>query len=133
MGKLPKVQNAQYGDSAKLEQLGAGRLTNNPAASVQTWKDPTGGRPPETDPVKLATRAVTQGRGRAGTQTQSPEQIQYQSAFDALTVQHASVEKWITLASAPNAGPLTKSYAMAALRSYRQNLLKIRKTTPFFD
>jgi len=132
MANLPKVQNAQYGDSAKLEQLGAGRLTNNPAASVQTWKDPTGGRPPETDPVKLATR-TPQGQGRAGTQAASPEQIQYQSAFDALTIQHSAVQKWITLASASNAGPLTKSYAMAALKSYRENLLKLRKTTPFFE
>ena len=132
MASLPKVQQAQYGDSAKLEQLGAGRLTNNPAASVQTWKDPTAGRPPETDPVKLATRSV-QSRRRTQSGAQDPEQAQYQRKFDTLAEIHQKVEEWIAIANDPAAGRVTRGYAMAAIESYKRILKETRKTTPFFS
>jgi hypothetical protein len=130
MANLPKVQNAQYGDSAKLEQLGAGRLTNNPAASVQTWKDPTGGRPPETDPVKLATRQMQPGRTKGQV---SPEQTHYQRKFDTLAELHSKVQDWIALANNPAAGRVTRGYARAAIQSYLRIVKDTRKTTPFWD
>lgn len=130
MASVPKIQNAQYGDSAKLEQLGAGRLTKNPAASVQEWKDPVGGRPPETDPVKLATRPQ---RGRSRPQQLSPEEIRYQRKFNTLSMQEKTLNKWIALAQSPNAGPFTKSYAMAVVKSFQKSLLEVRKSTPFFE
>jgi hypothetical protein len=130
MANLPKVQNAQYGDSAKLEQLGAGRLTNNPAASVQEWKDPTGGRPPETDPVKLATRQMQPGKAKG---QQSPEQAHYQRKFDTLAELHGKVQDWITIANNPAAGRVTRGYAIAAIESYKRILKNTRKTTPFWD
>lgn len=130
MANLPKVQNAQYGDSAKLEQLGAGRLTNNPAASVQTWKDPIAGRPPETDPVKLATRVMKPGKAKGG---QSPEQTHYQRKFDTLAEIHNKVKDWIALANNPAAGRVTRGYARAAIQSYLRIVKDTRKTTPFWD
>ena len=132
MTALPNVQNAQYGDSAKLEQLGATRITNNPAATVQQSKDMVGGRPPETDPVKLATRAVIQSRRRQqGAQAPHPEQQRYQKMFNTLAVQHDAVNKLLVLASSPSAGPMTRTYARMALQSYKDNLLKVRQQTPF--
>ena len=130
MTNLPKVQNAQYGDSAKLEQLGAGRLTNNPAASVQTWKDPTGGRPPETDPVKLATRAIKPNRAKG---QQSPEQAHFQRKFDTLAEIHSKVQDWIALANDPRAGQVTRGYARAAVASYRRIVKNTRTSTPYWD
>ena len=130
MAGLPKIQNAQYGDSAKLEQLGSSRMTNNPAAGVQDFKNMEGGRPKETDPVKLAIRSM----GKPQQQGQlSPEQQKYQGLFNSLRVQHAAVQKWITLASSPAAGPFTKSYAMAAVKSYQQAVMRVRSQTPFFN
>ena len=130
MASLPKIQNAQYGDSAKLEQLGAGRLTNNPAASVQTWKDPTAGRPPETDPVKLATRAIQGGRSKGQT---SPEQTHYKRKFDTLAEMHNKIQQWIKLANSPSAGRVTRGYAVAAIESYKRILKNTRHTTPYWD
>ena len=130
MAGLPKIQNAQYGDSAKLEQLGSSRMTNNPAAGVQDFKTMEGGRPKETDPVKLAMRSI----GKPQQQGQlSPEQQKYQGLFNSLRVQHATVQKWVKLASSPSAGPFTKSYAMAAVKSYQQAIMRVRSQTPFFD
>ena len=130
MTALPKIQNAQYGDSAKLEQLGASRITNNPAATVQTAKDMVGGRPAETDPIKLAMRSI----GKPQKQGQpSPEQNRYQGLFNSLRDQHSTVQKWIKLANSPSAGPFTKSYAMAAVKSYQRAVMKVRSQTPFFD
>ena len=131
MAGLPKIQNAQYGDSAKLEQLGAGRLTNNPAASVQTWKDPTGGRPPETDPVKLAMRSI--GKPQKQTGQASPEQEKYQGLFNALAEQQLAVQKWVMLANSPKAGRVTKTIAAMAVKAYRESLAKVRAQTPFFE
>lgn len=130
MASLPKVQHAQYGDSAKLEQLGAGRLTNNPAATVQEWKDPTGGRPPETDPVKLATRAMQPGKSSGG---QSPEQARFQQKFDTIAEMHDKIQQWVTLANSPSAGRVTRAYARAAVKSYLNIIKKTRQTTPYWD
>lgn len=126
MTALPKMQQAQYGDSAKLEQLGAGRLTNNPAASVQVWKDMKGGRPAETDPVKLAMKQAM------GQQQASPEQAQYTRRFDTMAMQHATIAKWMKLASSPSSGPLTRAWAASALKVYRQQIGETRNSTPFF-
>lgn len=130
MANLPKIQQAQYGDSAKLEQLGGGRLTNNPAASVQQWKDPTGGRPPETDPVKLATRAATRPQPKRG--SPSPEAEHFRSKFDRLAELYPVIDKWIALANDPQSGRMTRSYAIAAINSYKRLILKTRKSTPYF-
>jgi len=130
MTALPKIQNAQYGDSAKLEQLGASRITNNPAATVQTAKDMVGGRPAETDPIKLAMRSI--GKPQKQGQT-SPEQDRYQTLFNSLREQHSTVQKWVKLANSPAAGPFTKSYAMAAVKSYQQAVMRVRSQTPFFN
>jgi len=130
MTALPKVQQAQYGDSAKLEQLGAKRITDNPAASVQTVKDMAGGRPPETDPVKLATRAVTRSGGR---QAATPEEDQYQSRFDEFAYLTREITKWTRLAASPGAGRLTRAYGRAAVNAYKARLLKLRAETPFFN
>ena len=113
-----------------MEQLGAGRLTNNPAASVQTWKDPTGGRPPETDPVKLATRTAQRRTQQAG--QGDPERAKFQRQFDTLAELHDKVQDWITIANNPAAGRITRGYAMAAIRSYQQIIKNTRKSTPFF-
>ena len=132
MTALPKIQNAQYGDSAKLEQLGASRITNNPAATVQQGKDMVGGRPPETDPVKLATRQM-QTAGRQQSSQPHPEQVRYQKMFNTLGVQYAAVKKLVTLASSPAAGPMTRTYARMAVKSFRENLMKVRQGTPFVN
>jgi hypothetical protein len=130
MPGLPKIQNAQYGDSAKLEQLGAVRLTDNPAADVQDMKSMEGGRPAEMDPVKLATRQMQQS-GKKG--ELSPEKVRYQKMFNSLAVQHGAINKWVKLANSPSAGPLTRAYARAALRTYDRNVRKTTRDTPFFE
>lgn len=131
MTALPHIQNAQYGDTTKLEQLGAKRITDNPAADVQTAKDMVGGRPLETDPVKLATRF-----GRKPTQTQGqldPEQQRYAAKFNSLASQMDTVKKWVALANSPRSGPFTKSYAMAVVKAFQQNVVKVRGGTPFYE
>ena len=130
MAGLPKIQNAQYGDSAKLEQLGSSRMTNNPAAGVQDFKNMEGGRPAETDPVKLAIRGI----GKPQKQGQrSPEQAKYQVMFNTLAEQHLAAQKWIALANSPSAGRVTKTMAALAVKAYRQSLAKVRSQTPFFE
>jgi|GEM_PF-6868792 len=132
MTALPNIQNAQYGDSAKLEQLGAKRITDNPAASVQQAKDMVGGRPAETDPVKLAIRQI-QTMGRQQSSQLHPEQVRYQRMFETLGMQYEAVRKLMKLASSPGAGPMTKTYALMALKSFRENVMKVRQQTPFVN
>jgi len=131
MTALPNIQNAQYGDTTKLEQLGATRMTDNPAADVQVMKDMVGGRPLEKDPVKLATRfgrQPTQGQGEL-----SPEEQRYASTFNTLASQLQTVKKWVALANSPRSGPFTKSYAMAVVRAFQRNIMKTRGGTPFYE
>jgi len=97
---------------------------------VQEWKDPTGGRPAETDPVKLATRNVARG-GQQG--QQSPEQAHYQRKFDTLAEIHSKVQDWVALANSPAAGEVTRSYARAAIAAYQKILLETRHTTPYIN
>ena len=131
MAGLPKIQNAQYGDSAKLEQLGSSRMTNNPAAGVQDFKTMEGGRPAETDPVKLAMRSI--GKPRKQTGQVSPEQQKYQAMFNTLAEQHLAAQKWIALANSPSAGRVTKTMAALAVKAYRESLARVRAQTPYFE
>lgn len=131
MAGLPKIQNAQYGDSAKLEQLGSTRVTKNPAAGVQDFKTMEGGRPKETDPIKMAMRSAQKPQARRG--QVSPEEAHFQRKFDTLAELHAKVRDWIAIANDPAAGRVTRGYARAAIASYQRILKDTRKTTPFFD
>jgi hypothetical protein len=131
MTALPNIQNAQYGDTTKLEQLGATRMTDNPAADVQVMKDMVGGRPLEKDPVKLATRFAKSTV--QGSQQLDPEQQQYATKFNTLASQLQTVKKWVALANSPRSGPFTKSYAMAVVRAFQQNVMKTRGGTPFYE
>jgi len=130
---LPPVQQPVYGDRVKLEKLGSLRMTNNPAADVQVIKDMAGGRPTKRtplDPTQIAQAAARSQKG-AG---EAPVGIdpQHVQAFNALAHLQFVAQKWVRIASQPDAGPTTKAYAMAALRTWRQALEQTRSQTPFF-
>lgn len=127
---LPNIQQAQYGDRVSLDKLGATRRTNNPAADVNGMKNMAGGRPPETDPVKLAMRSM----GKAQPQAQpAPQEAQFQQQFGDLAVQYQTALKWQKIAAQPGAGPYTRWYAQQAIRDFARNFYSIRRATPFFD
>jgi len=137
---LPNVQTAQYGDRAALEKLGGVRQTNDPAADVQTVKNMGGGRPSgsvdwqRVDPVKIAQDAIARMRsGNAASQTQSGIPAEHEQLLSTVAYLHKVAEDWIRIANQPDSGPMTRAYAVAAVRTWRQALEKARMTTPFFD
>jgi hypothetical protein len=131
---MPPVQQPVYGDRTKLEKLGSMRMTNNPAADVQVIKDMAGGRPTKRTPLnpdEIARQAVL-GQQAAARQPVGidPGHAQH---FQQVALLQALAEKWVRIASQPEAGPVTKGYAIAALRSWRQALEQTRSGTPFFS
>lgn len=134
MAGLPNIQTAQYGDRAKLEELGSSRMTNNPATDVQSMKDMAGGRPAETDPVKLAERMMQQQMAQQGQQPQYTEtELEHQKMFNSLGELQRTAQKWVRIASSPGAGPFTRAYAKQVLKNFHDEFVRVRAATPFFD
>lgn len=139
MAGLPNIQTAQYGDRVALEKLGAMRRTNNPAADVNAMKVMEGGRPAVTDPVQLAIRAIQQGgRQQQGRSAQpqelqlSPAEQQHQLEFDRLAKMYRDTVRMLRVAARPNAGELTRDYAIGMLEAYKREFFRVRRETPFF-
>jgi hypothetical protein len=126
MASLPTPQSPEYGDMVALDKL---RMTNNPASDTQVIKDSMGGRPIDTSVEKMAQRMARQY------QRQSQQQVvpnDHTKMLNTVAYLQSVAESWIKIASQPDAGPLTKAYATAALRSWRQALESARAATPFF-
>ncbi len=130
---LPNIQQAQYGDRTSLEKLGGYRRTNNPASDVNGMKQMGGGRPRETDPVKLAMRQMQGGQGGRQQAAPDPETERYTGMFGSLGELYKTALKWQRIASQPGAGPYTKWWAAQAIRDFNDNFFRVRKETPFFD
>lgn len=137
---LPNIQTAQYGDRVALEKLGAVRRTNNPAADVNAMKDMAGGRPAETDPVKLAMRAAEASKNRPGALGQephpdldlSPTEVEHNTELNTLADMYAATMKMVRVAQKPGAGPLARSYALMMIKAYSREFNRVRQLTPFF-
>lgn len=131
---LPPIQQPVYGDRTKLEKLGSMRMTNNPAADVQVIKDMAGGRPTKRTPLDPTQIAKAPPRAQNGT-GEAPVGIdpQHMQSFGMLAHLQFVAQKWVRIASQPDAGPTTKAYALAALRTWRQALEQVRSQTPFFS
>ena len=129
MTSLPRIQQAQYGDKVAIDKLGSVRKTNDPAATSPMMKEMAGGRP--VDPEKLALAAAQQATGQA--QQLPPEMQRYQELFNELAIMQGTATKLMRIAAQPGAGPLTKAYALAAMREYSRFLMQVRSETPFFD
>lgn len=132
---LPNIQTAQYGDRVALEKLGAVRRTNNPAADVNGMKQMQGGRPAETDPVKLAIQMVKGGQQAAqpGQLQLSPTELEHQTHIEALADMYRDTMKMIRVAQRPGASQLTRDYAMGMIRAYAREFARVRSLTPFFS
>ena len=130
---LPNIQTAQYGDRVALEKLGSTRRTNNPAADVNGMKDMAGGRPADTDPVKLAMKMM-QGFGPQQEEQRelSPTEQEHQTAFEALGDFYEDTMKMVRAAQRPGAGMLTKNAARNMMRAYAQEFMRVRGITPNF-
>lgn len=130
MASMPKMKLAEYGDQVSLEKLGSLRMTNNPASETQFIKDSIGGRPVDVSPEKMAMRMAQQYKTSAAAPEEVPED--HIRMLNTVAYLQSVAESWIKIASQPGAGPLTKAYATAALRSWRQAFEAARAQTPFF-
>ena len=134
---LPPIQQPVYGDRTKLAKLGSLRMTSNPAADVQQVKEMAGGRPSKRtmpDYDKIAQQAV---RGNAPAmvaegQPAGPIPGEHEQLLRGVAYLQHVAETWARIASQPDAGPVTRAYAVAAIRSWRAALERARSETPFF-
>ena len=134
---LPPIQQPVYGDRTKLAKLGSLRMTNNPAADVQQVKDMAGGRPRKTGTdydaiAKQAVRGASAAPMVAEEQPAGPIPAEHEQLLRGVAYLQHVAEVWARIASQPDAGPVTKAYAVAAIRSWRTALEQARQQTPFF-